>query len=297
MDTGVNSGLKKGHMSTAQRVGTFVVVAVTSLSSLASAQTKKEFKYTVGSGATVTIANEYGPVIVKPSSNNQVIVIATTQSDKVEVDETRNGDRVLLRSHLLPGATPTNRSVDYQVQIPADASLTIRSTNGPLHAEQLRGDVTIEGDSAPVDVRDISNAHVHVNTLNGPITLANIRFGHVEVNSIGGDINLLSVTGPLVAVTSTTGKISYHGDFGIGGDYKMSTHTGNIEAVVPADASVDVTARSVRGDVENDFPLHPKAHTTFLPQKGRSFVGTAGQAASSVLLRTFSGKIRLKKSQ
>jgi hypothetical protein len=86
MDTGVNSGLKKGHMSTAQRVGTFVVVAVTSLSSLASAQTKKELKYTVGSGATVTIANEYGPVIVKPSSNNQVIVISTTQSDKVEVD-------------------------------------------------------------------------------------------------------------------------------------------------------------------------------------------------------------------
>jgi hypothetical protein len=108
---------------------------------------------------------------------------------------------------------------------------------------------------------------------------------------------MVSVTGPLVAVTSTTGKITYNGDFGIGGDYKMSTHTGNIEALVPEEASVDVTARSVRGEVENDFPLRPKSHTTFLPQKGRSFVGTAGQAASSVLLRTFSGKILLKKNQ
>jgi DUF4097 and DUF4098 domain-containing protein YvlB len=284
-------------MSTAQRVGTIAVAVVVSLSSLAAAQIKKEFKYTVGPGASVTIYNEYGPVVVKPSNNNQVIVVATSQSDKVEVDETRNGDRVQLKSHLLPGATPANRSVDYQVQVPADTVLTIHSTNGPLHAEQLHGDVTVEGDSAPVEIREISNAHVHVNTLNGPITLANIRFGHVEVNSIGGDISLVSVTGPLISVTSTTGKISYNGDFGIGGDYKMSTHTGNIEAVVPADASVDVTARSVRGDVENDFPLHPKTHTTFLPQKGRSFVGTAGQAASSVLLRTFSGKIRLKKSQ
>jgi DUF4097 and DUF4098 domain-containing protein YvlB len=284
-------------MSTGQRVGTIAVAVVVSLSSLAAAQIKKEFKYTVGPGASVTINNEYGPVIVKPSNNNQVIVVATSQSDKVEVDETRNGDRVQLKSHLLPGATPANRSVDYQVQVPADTVLTIHSTNGPLHAEQLHGDVTVEGDSAPVEIREINNAHVHVNTLNGPITLANIRFGHVEVNSIGGDISLVSVTGPLISVTSTTGKISYNGDFGIGGDYKMSTHTGNIEAVVPADASVDVTARSVRGDVENDFPLHPKTHTTFLPQKGRSFVGTAGQAASSVLLRTFSGKIRLKKSQ
>jgi DUF4097 and DUF4098 domain-containing protein YvlB len=284
-------------MWTAQRVGTVVAVAVASLSSLASAQNNKEFKYTVGPGASVTINNEYGPISVKPSSNNQVIVTATLQSAKVEVDETRNGDRVQLKSHLLPGATAANRSVDYQVQVPAGTMVTIHSTNGPLHAEQLRGDVTREGDSAPVEVRDISNAHVHINTLNGPITLTNIRFGHVEVNSIGGDINLMSVTGPFVAATSTTGKISYNGDFGVGGDYKMSTHTGNIEAVVPADASVDVTARSVRGDVENDFPLRPKSHTTFLPQKGRSFVGVAGQAASSVLLRTFSGKIRLKKSK
>lgn len=284
-------------MLRAQRVGGFLVVALVCTGTLAFAQSKKEFKYVVGPGASVTINNEYGPIFVKPSGNNQVLITATLQSDKVEVDETRNGDRVQLKTHLLPGAAPGNRAVEYQVQVPPNANVTIHSTDGPLHVEQLQGDVTVEGDSAPVDVREISHAHVHVNTLNGPITLANVRFGHVEVNSIAGDINMVSVTGPLVAVTSTTGKITYNGDFGVGGDYKISTHTGNIEAVVPSDASVDVTARSVRGDVENDFPLRPKTHTTFLPQKGRSFVGTAGQAASSVLLRTFSGKIRLKKSQ
>ena len=274
-----------------------MVVAVACMSTLASAQIKKEFKYAVGPGATVTINNEYGPIFVKPSGSNQVLITATMQSDKVEVDETRNGDRVQLKTHLLAGATAANRSVDYQVQVPANASVTIHSTDGPLHAEQLQGDVTAEGDSAPVEIREISKAHVHVNTLNGPITLTNIRLGHVEVNSIGGDITMVSVTGPFVAVTSTTGKISYNGDFGIGGDYKMSTHSGNIEALVPEEASVDVTARSVRGAVENEFPLRPKSHTTFLPQKGRSFVGTAGQAASSVLLRTFSGKILLKKNK
>ena len=284
-------------MSTVKRVAGILTMAIVCMSTLAFAQIKKEFKYVLGPGASVSINNEYGPVFVKPSGNNQMMVTATLQSDKVEVDETRNGDRVQLKTHLLPGATPANRSVEYQVQVPADANVTIHSTDGPLHAEQLQGDVTVEGDSAPVDVREISHAHVHVNTLNGPITLTNIRFGHVEVNSIGGDITMVSVTGPLVAVTSTAGKISYNGDFGVGGDYKMSTHTGNIEAVVPEDASVDVTARSVRGAVENDFPLRPKSHTTFLPQKGRSFVGTAGQAASSVLLRTFSGKILLKKNK
>ncbi len=282
-------------MLTKRRVGGMVLVFVVCLVALAADQAKKEFRYTVGPKATVTINNEYGPVSVKPSGSNQVIVTATLQSDKVEVDNTNIGNRVELKSHLLSGAKPDNASVDYQVLVPADASVTLRSTNGPLRAEQLRGDVTAEGDTALVDVRDVSNAHVHVYTLSGPINLTNIQYGHVEISSVKGDVVLKSVSGQLVAVTSTSGKISYNGDFGTGGEYKLSSHTGDIEAIVPEGASVDVTARSVRGSVENDFPLQPKAHTTFLPEKGHSFVGTAGKAASSVLLRTISGKIRLKK--
>ena len=282
-------------MLTKRRVGGMVLVFVVCLVALAADQAKKEFRYTVGPKATVTINNQYGPVSVKPSGSNQVIVTATLQSDKVEVDNTSTGDRVELKSHLLSGAKPDNASVDYVVLVPADASVTLRSTNGPLRAEQLRGDVTVEGDTASVDVLNITNAHVHVNTLSGPITLTNIQNGHVEISSVKGVVVLNSVSGPLVAVTSTSGKISYNGDFGTGGEYKLSSHTGDIEATVPEGASLDVTARSVRGSVENDFPLQPKKHTTFLPEKGHSFVGTAGKAASSVLLRTISGKIRLKK--
>jgi DUF4097 and DUF4098 domain-containing protein YvlB len=130
------------------------------------------------------------------------------------------------------------------------------------------------------------------------VTLTNINNGHVEITSVGGDINMNSVTGPFVEVTSAKGRINYSGDFGYTGNYKLSSHTGDIEAIVPSYASFDVSAKSVRGDVENDFPLTNRqtqaaASSTF--QRGRSFVGTAGKAASSVILRTFSGKIRLKK--
>ena len=59
-------------------------------------------------------------------------------------------------------------------------------------------------------------------------------------------------------------------------------------------ASFDVTATSVKGQVDNDFPLQPKSHSITIPEKGHSFVGVAGRAASSVFLHTFSGKIRLK---
>ncbi|HKN34146.1 MAG TPA: DUF4097 family beta strand repeat-containing protein [Terriglobales bacterium] len=281
-------------MVTRQRVGKVTVILVTCVV-VATASERKEFKYTVGPGASVTINNQFGPVSVKPSNGNQVIVTAILQSNKVEIDDSKIGDRVELKSHLLPGASPDNARVEYEVLVPADASVSIHSTNGPLRAEQLHGDLTLEGDTATMEVHDVSDSHVHVNSLTGPVTLTNIHNGHVEISSVSGEVVLNSVSGPLVAVTSTRGKIQYVGDFGTGGEYKLTSHTGDIEAIIPADASFDVIAKSMRGDVQNDFPLQPKHHLTFVPEKGRSFGGTAGKAASSVLLRTLSGKIRLKK--
>lgn len=258
------------------------------------AQSRKEYRYTVRPGANVTVTNEYGPVTVTSAGGNQVIVRATLASNKVEVDQDQNGNRVDILSHLLQGATPDSGRVDYEVQVPADASVNLHTTTGMLRAEKLNGDVSIEGAAAPVDVRDISNAHVHVKTLNGPVSLTNIRQGHVEITSVSGDVTLTQVNGPLVQVNSTSGRIRYDGDFAFGGDYSLTSHTGDIDAVAPSDASFDVSARSVKGQVENDFPLQPKTHLITPIDKGRAFMGTAGKAASKVVLHTISGKIRLK---
>lgn len=284
-------------MVTRKRVGQAVLVLAACAGVLAADQARKEFKYSAGPKASVFILNQYGPITVKPSTANQIIVIATPYSDKVQVDGSENGNRIQVKSQLLNGATPATGRVDYEVEVPSDTSVTLHSFDGPIHAEQLEGDVTVEGDNATIDLRDLAGGHVHVNTMNGPVTLTNINNGHVEITSVGGDINMNSVTGPFVEVTSAKGHINYSGDFGYTGNYKLTSHTGDIEAVVPAYASFDVNARSVRGDVVNDFPMndhHPQDSPSAF-QRGRLFVGSAGKAASSVIIRTFSGKIRLKK--
>ncbi|HZS96967.1 MAG TPA: DUF4097 family beta strand repeat-containing protein [Terriglobales bacterium] len=271
------------------------IVILISLATLVVAQSKKEYRFEVGPKAKVSIVNQFGAVSVKPSTGNYVLVNATIYSDKVEVDHTQNKSRVDVQSHLLSGATPENSRVDYEVLIPADASVDMESSTGPLHAERLHGDVEAEGANATIDVRDITGSHVHVKTMAGPITLTNIRDGHVEIDSVSGDVTLTSVTGPLVRVSSTSGKIQYDGDFGYAGEYRFNSHSGNIDATIPEDASVDVKAQSVRGQVQSDLRLQPKVHTSFLVKEGSSFAGTINKAASSVWLRTFSGKIHLKK--
>jgi len=261
------------------------------------AQTRKEYRFNVGPTAGVSVNNPYGSISVKPSPGNTVVVNAVLASDKVEVDSNQNGNRVDIQSHLLPGATEESGHVDYEILVPPDASVSLHSTTGPLRAERLHGDMTLEGAAALVDVRDVSNAHVHVKTLNGPVTLTNVFEGHVEVDSLSGAITLNRVNGPLVQVVSTSGGISYTGDFGDSGEYRLTSHSGDIEATVPEYTSADVSARSVKGEVRDDIPLQPKTHTWFPVKEGRAFMGTMGKAAvsSTVVLRTFSGKIHLRK--
>jgi len=218
-------------------------------------------------------------------------------SDRVEVDNSQTGNRVDIQSHLLAGADAESGRVDYEVLVPADASVTLHSSTGPLRAEKLHGDVTLEGSGATVEVRDISDAHVHVKTLNGPVSLDNVQNGHVEIDSLSGEVTLRGVNGPLVQVVSTSGRINYIGDFGNSGEYRLTSHSGDIEATIPEWTSADVSARSVRGEVSDDIPLQPKTHTWFPIDKGRTFAGTMGRVAvsSTVVLRTFSGKIHLRK--
>ncbi|HEX4922078.1 MAG TPA: DUF4097 family beta strand repeat-containing protein, partial [Candidatus Bathyarchaeia archaeon] len=211
-----------------------IAVMLAFISSVALGQTKKEYRFDAGPKASVSVANQYGPVIVRPSGSNQVLVTAVLYSDKVEVDNDHSGNRIDLKSHLLQGANSENGRIDYEVLVPGDASVTLYSTTGPLKVEKVQGDVSLECGGASVEVHDLSNGHVHVRTLNGPVTLTNIHDGHVEVVSVGGNITLTEVSGPLVQVSSTSGKIFYDGDFGYGGQYSLISHSGDIEASIPA---------------------------------------------------------------
>jgi hypothetical protein len=179
------------------RVAAIEVVAIGAMTvATLTAQSRKEYHYNVGPKAVVSVNNPYGAISVKPSSGNTVNIIAVLRSDKVEVDNGQNGNHIEIQSHLLAGADVDSGRVDYEITVPGDASVALHSSTGPLHAEKLHGDVTLEGAGATVDVRDISDAHVHVKTLNGPVTLTNVQDGHVEVDSLSGDVTLDRVTVP-----------------------------------------------------------------------------------------------------
>ncbi len=263
--------------------------------SFSAQSVRKELHFRVGKHPIISISNPYGPVVVRAGAQHEVLVTAVLHSDKVELDQSKSRDRVDIISHLLPGADAASGVVEFEIVVPPESNITLHSDNGRIHAEKLHGDVTVAGSDGPIEVVDCAGGHVHVRTLNGAVSLNNVH-GQVEIMSVGGDVVMNGVTGTLVAVNSNTGRIEYAGDFSGEGEYAFTSHTGNIEAVAPAYASIEVLARSTNGMVQSDFSLEPR-HAPFLVRGANSLSGTLNRAASSVKLFSFSGKIRLKKRQ
>src|SRR5712692_8085330 len=157
------------------------IVTVLALAGIAfgAGGVRKDLRFKVGKHPTVAVNNQYGPITVKAGAAHQVVVTAILHSDKVELDQSKSGNRIGLVSHLLPGADATNGIVEYEIQVPVDANVTLRSASGPIRAERLRGDIAMEGANAAMDVLDCADGHVHVKTLNGTVTLPNVSNGHI----------------------------------------------------------------------------------------------------------------------
>src|SRR5215471_6517800 len=238
----------------------------------------RQIKLTVATGGLVNVVNSGGSVTVHQGGPHQVLVNAVTHSDKIEVDanNTPDGRRADIRTHLLSEQKPNSdeSKVDYLITVPPGVSVTVSTATAPITVDGVSSDLSLSSDTGHITVKNATSTHLQVRGVAAPVVLTNI-VGYVEV--------------------TTSGDIGYQGDFSGGGSYVLSTHSGGIDVTLPANASVDLTARSITGSVENDYPLQSKSHMTFVPMQGRSFAGTSNSGSSSVELQSFSGKIRVKK--
>ena len=264
-----------------------------------AADMRKEARIDIAPGGTVNIVSGGGSITLHSGAGHQLLVTYTVHSTKIEVDQnaSANKQRVELLTHALPGEKPTadEAKVDYDVTVPAGISVNVSTTSAPITADGISSEIGLSSETGQITVHNIAKSHVHIRSMAAPVSLQDVTLSRVDVQSTGGTVQLKNVNGQRISVGTTSGNIGYEGDCSGGGDYILTTHSGAIDVTLPATASVDLTARSTTGAVENDFPLQQKPHTSFVPQQGRSFAGTSNSGSSSVELQSFSGKIRVKK--
>jgi DUF4097 and DUF4098 domain-containing protein YvlB len=281
--------------------GIGIMIALGTAGALALANDmRSEARLDIAPGGTINVVNAAGSVSLHPGNGRQVLVVATSHSPKIEIDQDTTPDkkRVEILTHPKPEQklTAEEARVDLEITVPAGISVIVNTATAPITAEGLSGAmISLSADTGQISVHNVSKAHIHIRSVAAAVTLSAISGGHVEITTAGGAVQMANVSGPLVNVGTASGNITYQGDFSGGGAYTLTTHSGAIDVTLPETASFDLSARSVTGAVQNDFPLQQKAHTSFVAKPGSSFTGTSLSGSSSVELQSFSGRIRVKK--
>jgi len=198
---------------------------------------------------------------------------AAAQDDlnNVEVTVTREGDAVRIIARRTDSRPANNSGASFEVRVPANAVLDLRTSNGGITVDGITGEVRA----------DTSNGKVRVDGATG----------RVDLSSSNGEIDV-TATNAAVTVRTSNGAIRFEGSLA-DGDHTFSTSNGRIVLTLPSDARFRVDARTSNGEVMTDFPV-----TVSGKIEKDALNGTVGEnPAVSLRLESSNGSIEIRKGQ
>jgi len=246
----------------------------------------------------ISISNTGGKVVVKGWDRLQVHVHYSSPSSQVAVDTDEfptQGpvDKLHFTTYVVNhSAARQTVTVDYTLQVPTGSSLEIHNPQGMVQVESVRGDTSVDSLGADISVAD-AGGHLAVRSVGGNIEIVHPS-GRVEAYSINGNLHFVDPTSSRLHGTTTSGNIVYDGNFKPGGDYVLSDYSGNMDIICPPSASFELNAKTVRGKVDNSFPLVSRPSSGELFSSANSLFGTYSTGEATLELTSFSGSIRIR---
>lgn len=239
-----------------------------------------------------------GAIVVRGWDKAEVHAVCVTNSPKVEIDSeptpsTAEAEKLEFITHVLDlQATPEEKRVSYELDVPKDSSLVISSPEGSISVEHVSGDDWIDSVNGAISVTDGAGL-MQVRSLNGNINLIRPA-GHVQAASIMGNVTITGSQSQNVNAQTESGKITFDGEFLPIGDYLLKTYAGDISVTCPGSDSFSLEARSLRGKLDNQFKLSRKAHIPYSGVDGASAFGSNNRGDATVTVKSYSGTIHVR---
>lgn len=260
---------------------------------------QQEHHFTVKDHPVVILDNIVnGRIEVKSWKNSEVVVNSTSVPGKVNIDIEQVGDRIDINaSSQLPSTGPHDLEANFQLVVPEQTELRLKTQTGLILVEQVNGDMKLQSVAGDVHLKEVSG-YIIVKTTGGSLVCTQCA-GKLEFTSISGSAQILQPALNNANLMTTTGNILYDGDFSRTGLYTMNSGRGVVEVRFSESDSFDLNAQTFRGTVDNqaaDFlkpDTHGKHHTD--SKFSKSLFATANQGFAKVELSSYSGTIRILK--
>ena len=248
-------------------------------------------------GPRISLINLQGHVLVRGWEKAQVHVVYTVASPRVEVDSeilpnTGPAEKIHFDTHVLDSTLPVNeQGADYTLDVPAGASLEIRNSQGKIFVQGMQADASVQSVGADISIRDYSG-RLMVHSVAGNIEIIRPA-GNVEAYSITGNLHFVSPSTTRLHGSTTSGSITYQGDFTDRGDYIFSTYNGDLDIVCPAAASYELSAKTLKGKLVNTMPMTHRRESASPLGTSNSLLGSRNAGKATLELTSFSGNIRI----
>lgn len=280
-----------------QIAGTLLVALF--LAGPAGAQTRRfERHFTVQGKPVVTVQNATGRIQVRAWDKQEVMIVGQRSSTNVEVDTEQVGNRIEIATRVISGsANPDALRADYDISVPAESELQVRSDSGNVTVDSVHGDMSFDTVAADLTLQDVEG-YLMVKSIGGS-TICTRCAGRLDATSISGNFQLLQPTMDNVRVQTSSGNILFDGSFMNRGIYVLKNYSGTIEVRFSSSDSFDVRATSLYGNVISQAPVVPDRHNMPAPRNGlaKSLFGTMNDGRAKVELSSFSGTIKISKRE
>jgi DUF4097 and DUF4098 domain-containing protein YvlB len=239
-----------------------------------------------------------GRIEVKSSKNAEVIVSATQASNKIGIETEQAGERVDITATVLDNSAPANElEANFQLTVPEEAELQLRTQTGLVYVEQVMGDMTLQSVAGDVHLKEVSG-YIVVRTTGGSLVCTQCA-GKLDFNSVSGSAQVLQPGLTNVTLFTMSGNILFDGDFIRTGIYTMKSGKGTVEVHFSGNDSFDLKAQTATGTVDNQAEayLRPDSHGVrhIASKFTKGLFGTVGTGLARVELSSYSGTIRILK--
>jgi DUF4097 and DUF4098 domain-containing protein YvlB len=239
-----------------------------------------------------------GRIEVKSSKISEVIVAGTQASSKVTLETENAGDRIDVSANIVDiTAQPIETEVNFQLTVPEETELELKTQTGLIYVEQVMGDMTLQSVAGDVHLKEVSG-YIVVRTTHGSLVCAQCA-GKLDFNSVSGNAQLLQPALTNVNLFTTSGNILFDGDFIRTGIYTMRSGKGTVEVHFSGNDSFDLNAQTATGTVDNQAEAYLKPDSHGMKHMASKFTkglfGTVGSGLAKVELSSYSGTIRILK--
>jgi hypothetical protein len=249
-----------------------MVIALAVLPRDAAAQ-DFEWQGMIEQGRAIEVKGVLGDIRALPASGNRVEVTALVRegrrgyAEDIDFDVIEHGDGVTIcavyptprradePNECRPGGRGRMNTRDndvrvhFTVRVPEGVDFTGRTVNGEVLVESLTG-------------------NVEAFTVNGDVEVATTGFA--QAGTVNGSIR------------ASLGRSDWSGPL------EFETVNGSITVELPRGTGAEVTAKTINGNIETDFPITVEGRFS-----SRRMTGTIGGGGSRLWLETVNGSIRL----